>query len=59
MTEYGNKLKIEKLETEMAVLREDLIKFAGSLLQSGIMELVTDEEGKQEFKINKVVVTNG
>jgi hypothetical protein len=58
MSEYLLKIKIEKLEQEVKVLRTDLTSFAGSLMQSGIMELVSNEDGTQEFKINKVALVD-
>ena len=39
-------------------LKVDLTNFVGALLQSGIVELVKDEEGNIIYKINKVVLVD-
>jgi hypothetical protein len=39
-------------------LKVDLTNFVGALLQSGIVELVKDEEGNIVYKINKVVLVD-
>jgi len=58
MSEYDNKIKIEKLEAEITVLRTDLTQFAGALMQTGLIELISNEDGTQEFKINRVVLSD-
>ena len=69
---YRDKINIELLRVEADALREDvnalraevdaikidLTSFHGSLFQSGIIELVKDEEGNVIYKINKVVLVD-
>jgi hypothetical protein len=60
---YRDNLKIDVVRDAVDALREDvgalkvdLTNFVGALLQSGIVELVKDEEGNIIYKINKVVL---
>ena len=39
-------------------LKVDLTNFVAALLQSGVVELVKDEEGNIVYKINKVVLVD-
>jgi hypothetical protein len=62
---YRDKIHIELLRVEVDALREDvnaikvdLTNFVGALLQSGVVELVKDEEGNVVYKINKVVLVD-
>ena len=62
---YRDKVNIELLRVEADALREDvnaikvdLTNFVGALLQSGIVELVKDEEGNVIYKINKAVLVD-
>ena len=62
---YRDKIQIEALRAELDALREDvnaikvdLTNFVGALLQSGVVELVKDEEGNIIYKINKVVLVD-
>jgi len=62
---YRDKIQIEALRAELDALREDvnaikvdLTNFVGALLQSGVVELVKDEEGNMIYKINKVVLVD-
>jgi hypothetical protein len=62
---FRDNLRIEALRAELDVLRAevdaikvDLTSFHGSLFQSGIIELVKDEEGNVIYKINKVVLVD-
>ena len=62
---YRDNLKADGLRAEVDALREDvnalkvdLTNFVGALLQSGIVELVKDEEGNIIYKINKVVLVD-
>jgi hypothetical protein len=62
---YRDKINIELLRVEADALREDvnaikvdLTNFVGALLQSGIVELVKDEEGNIIYKINKAVLVD-
>jgi hypothetical protein len=55
---YRENLKIEALRTDLDAIKVDLTHFAGALLQSGIIELVKDEEGNVIYKINKVVLVD-
>jgi hypothetical protein len=62
---YRDKINIEILRLEVDVLRADvdaikidLTNFVGALLQSGVVELVKDEEGNVIYKINKVVLVD-
>jgi hypothetical protein len=62
---YRDNLKIDVVRDAVDALREDvgalkvdLTNFVGALLQSGIVELVKDEEGNIIYKINKVVLVD-
>jgi hypothetical protein len=55
---YRDNLKIEALRTDVDAIKVDLTNFVGALLQSGIVELVKDEEGNVIYKINKVVLVD-
>jgi hypothetical protein len=55
---YRDNLKIDALRADVDALKVDLTNFVGALLQSGIVELVKDEEGNIVYKINKVVLVN-
>jgi len=46
------------LQADVDALKVDLTNFIGALLQSGIVELVKDEEGNIIYKINKVVLVD-
>jgi hypothetical protein len=55
---YRDSIKIEALRTDVDAIKVDLTNFVGALLQSGIVELVKDEEGNVVYKINKVVLVD-
>jgi len=55
---YRDNLKIDALRADVDALKVDLTNFVGALLQSGIVELVKDEEGNMVYKINKVVLVD-
>jgi hypothetical protein len=62
---YRDKIQIEVVRAGVDALREDvnaikidLTNFVGALLQSGVVELVKDEEGNVVYKINKVVLVD-
>jgi hypothetical protein len=55
---YRDNLKVDGLREELNALKIDLTNFVGALLQSGIVELVKDEEGNIIYKINKVVLVD-
>jgi hypothetical protein len=55
---YRDNLKIDALRDDVDALKVDLTNFVGALLQSGIVELVKDEEGNIVYKINKVVLVD-
>jgi hypothetical protein len=62
---YRDNLRIDALRTDLNALRSDvdaikvdLTNFVGALLQSGVVELVKDEEGNVIYKINKVVLVD-
>ena len=55
---YRDNLKADGLRAEVDALKVDLTNFVGALLQSGIVELVKDEEGNIVYKINKVVLVD-
>jgi hypothetical protein len=64
-SKYRDKVNIELLRLEVDVLRSDvdaikvdLTNFVGALLQSGVVELVKDEEDNVIYKINKVVLVD-
>jgi hypothetical protein len=49
---------IRTLQAELDAIKVDLTNFVGALLQSGVVELVKDEEGNIIYKINKVVLVD-
>jgi|LakMenE01Jun11ns_1017448.scaffolds.fasta_scaffold9077091_2 hypothetical protein len=49
---------INGLRAELDAIKVDLTNFVGALLQSGVVELVKDEEGNVIYKINKVVLVD-
>ena len=51
---YRDNLKIDALRADVDAIKVDLTNFVGALLQSGVVELVKDEEGNVVYKINKV-----
>ena len=53
---YRDGLRLDALRADVDALKVDLTNFVGALLQSGIVELVKDEEGNIIYKINKVVL---
>jgi hypothetical protein len=62
---YRDNLRIDALRDTTKALRADLdsikidlTNFVGALLQSGVVELVKDEEGNVIYKINKVVLVD-
>ena len=55
---YRDNIKIETLRTDLDAIKVDLTNFVGALLQSGVVELVKDEEGNIIYKINKVVLVD-
>jgi hypothetical protein len=55
---YRDNLKTDALRADIDALKVDLTNFVGALLQSGIVELVKDEEGNIIYKINKVVLVD-
>jgi len=62
---YRENLRIDALREDLNTLRAevdaikvDLTNFVGALLQSGVVELVKDEEGNVIYKINKVVLVD-
>jgi hypothetical protein len=62
---YRDNLRIDALREDINALRSDLdsikvdlTNFVGALLQSGVVELVKDEEGNVIYKINKVVLVD-
>jgi hypothetical protein len=55
---YRDNVKIDALRADVDALKVDLTNFVGALLQSGIVELVKDEEGNIVYKINKVVLVD-
>jgi hypothetical protein len=55
---YRDNLNITALREDVDALKVDLTNFVGALLQSGIVELVKDEEGNIIYKINKVVLVD-
>jgi hypothetical protein len=55
---YRDNLKTDGLRADVDALKVDLTNFVGALLQSGIVELVKDEEGNVIYKINKVVLVD-
>ena len=55
---YRDNLKTDGLRADVDALKVDLTNFVGALLQSGIVELVKDEQGDIIYKINKVVLVD-
>ena len=55
---YRDNLNTVGLRADVDALKVDLTNFVGALLQSGIVELVKDEEGNIIYKINKVVLVD-
>jgi hypothetical protein len=55
---YRDNLKIDALREDVNALKVDLTNFVTALLQSGVVELVKDEEGNIVYKINKVVLVD-
>jgi hypothetical protein len=55
---YRDNIKVDGLRAELDAIKVDLTNFVGALLQSGIVELVKDEEGNIIYKINKVVLVD-
>jgi hypothetical protein len=55
---YRDNLNITALREDVNALKVDLTNFVGALLQSGVVELVKDEEGNIIYKINKVVLVD-
>jgi hypothetical protein len=55
---YRDSLKVDQLRAELDSIKVDLTNFVGALLQSGVVELVKDEEGNVIYKINKVVLVD-
>jgi hypothetical protein len=62
---YRDNIKIEALRADLDALRAevnaikiDLTSFYGALFQSGVIELVKDEEGNLVNKTNKVVLVD-
>ena len=55
---YRDNLRIDALRTDVDSIKVDLTNFVGALLQSGVVELVKDEEGNVVYKINKVVLVD-
>jgi hypothetical protein len=50
--------EVDALRVEIDAIKVDLTNFVGSLLQSGVVELVKDEQGNVIYKINKVVLVD-
>ena len=46
------------VEREVAILKVDLANFFNAMIQSGIVEIVKDEEGQMVYKTNKVVLVD-
>ena len=62
---YRDNIKIDTLREDFNALREevnaiklDMTSFYGALFQSGVIELVKDEEGNLINKTNKVVLVD-
>jgi hypothetical protein len=62
---YRDNLRIDALRNasnalraDVDTLKVDLTNFVTALLQSGVVELVKDEEGNIIYKINKVVLVD-
>jgi len=54
----GLRAEVDALKVDLTNFKVDLTNFVGALLQSGIVELVKDEEGNIIYKINKVVLVD-
>ena len=52
------RVEVDALRVEIDAIKVDLTNFVGALLQSGVVELVKDEEGNTIYKINKVVLVD-
>ena len=46
------------LDREVAILKVDLANFFNALIQSGVVEIVKDEEGQIVYNTNKVVLVD-
>ena len=46
------------LDREVAILKVDLANFFNALIQSGVVEIVKDEEGQMVYKTDKVVLVD-
>ena len=55
---YRDKINANDMQEQINALKVDLTNFVGALLQSGIVELVKDEQGELVYKINKVVLVD-
>ena len=55
---YTLRVEVDALRVEIDAIKVDLTNFVGALLQSGVVELVKDEEGNIIYKINKVVLVD-
>ena len=55
---YRDKINANDMQEQINALKVDLTNFVGALLQSGIVELVKDEQGELIYKINKVVLVD-
>ena len=55
---YRDSLRVDALRADVDPIKVDLTNFVGALLQSGVVELVKDEEGNVVYKINKVVLVD-
>jgi len=55
---YRDKINANDMQEQINALKVDLTNFIGALLQSGIVELVKDEQGELIYKINKVVLVD-
>ena len=49
---------INTVRVDVDSIKVDLTNFVGALLQSGVVELVKDEQGDVVYKINKVVLVD-
>jgi hypothetical protein len=52
------RVEVDALRADVDAIKVDLTNFVGALLQSGVVELVKDEEGNVIYKINKVVLVD-
>jgi len=52
------RVEVDALRADVDAIKVDLTNFVGALLQSGVVELVKDEEGNIIYKINKVVLVD-